>query len=65
MATSFSRLDIWIFSWGYVKSPVYTTPVETVEDLTAKIFNTCEVVQHIRHFETSSTKHDATVPALK
>jgi hypothetical protein len=34
------------FLWGHVKSLVYATPVETVEDLTARIFNACEVVQH-------------------
>jgi len=33
--------------WDHVKSLVYTTPVETVEDLTARIFNSCEVVQHM------------------
>jgi len=34
------------FLWGYLKSHVYYTPVETVEELTAKIFEACELVQN-------------------
>ena len=36
---------LWIFLWGHLKTLVYETPVETAEDLTARVLAACRQVQ--------------------
>lgn len=47
MAASLSRPYFpGLFFWGYLKNLVYVTPVETVEQLQQRIFDSCRVIQN-------------------
>ena len=36
----------YLFLWGNINNPVYDVPVETAEDLAARILAACETVQN-------------------